>query len=487
MKRVFGLFLCLLVVGSGFVFAQEDAANTGVHIGGGLLKFGGEIKTGLRMDTSGAVKNIVGEKTRKDKESIYLFSDDINDNTGFRADLKAAWTNGWLGAKINVRQQFKRSFAASERKLLAVSNAYAWVNLFNNIVTASGGLIDDDIWGTGALGGTGTDKNYDAVGGFRLAFQPLAGLSFGLALPVNEAIRYGVTDYQDFEVGKNPNVEKAKGIDNAYSLRQLFGGSVFGIMYLHEIFGGASVSLRLNRGASYEDTAGIAHNNGNLGVDVLFGLKINPAALPALTVVVDGEWQHLGLDADILDFALTQNLPKNRLSNTLTSTGLDLYAKAQYQVLEPLTLGARFHLKNYISVEDVQTFAAYRPNDALGAKYLDYTRSLLEFRLFGMYAATSWFIPGLEVELALGDKPTKVLDELAVKNAAGNDYAEFKSVSVKPNFTFQLSEGLKFVVFDKITIFGDNFYGNPNGAKSKADFGKGFIKNQLQFDLVWAF
>ena len=118
----------------------------------------------------------------------------------------------------------------------------------------------------------------------------------------------------------------------------------------------------------------------------------------------------------------------------------------------------------------------------------DFTCTDLDIRLYGSYAVTEWLIPGLQLQLNFGGKPTKVIDELKLKTGDGTkDFADFKSFDIKPSVTFKLGESLTFVVYDKISIFGDYFAGNNNQAKKAEDFNKGYVGNRLQLDFVWAF
>ena len=511
MKRVFSILVMGALL-SGAVWAQDDEEGGAVQVGGGTLTISGGVQTGLRMDSNSKVKSVGGEKVQGTKEALYLYSDNIDDGTGFRADLGAEWTNGRVGAKINLRQNVGELFTYSGANLSqsswldfggyypVITNAYAWVNLFSGIITVSGGIIDDDVWGTYALApdSTYTNTAYDAVKGFRIAVQPIDGLSIGAAWKLDEWIEYNADptasgnggEFQDSYIGSG-DIEKPDGADGKYTLGQFFGGSVFGVSYLNEAFGGANVSLRLNRAASYVDKNGKFQNDGSLGVDLLLGVKITPASLSALTVLIDGEFRNLGFDKALLDGRY-----QYRITDELKDAGLDFAINASYKVLEPLKVGLRFHLKNYVFTDDDdwdggmgELIGQYMEakEKKMSEVIEDFTCTDLDIRLYGSYAVTEWLIPGLQLQLNFGGKPTKVIDELKIKSVGDNKYADFKSFDIKPSVTFKLGESLTFVVYDKISIFGDYFYGNNNQAKKAEDFNKGYVGNRLQLDFVWAF
>jgi hypothetical protein len=150
MKKLLIALLALSVAGTAF--AADPA-----------LTFSGALKTGIEFSSNDA--------TSADEDgTVSLYNDDAGKFT--RLDLNGAYTDGDFGMKFQLR--------TNDLTAPSYNYAYAWGNLFNNMVTFKVGDVDDGAWATEG------DEGFDVADGNGLQIQvkPMAGLNLGAKLQV---------------------------------------------------------------------------------------------------------------------------------------------------------------------------------------------------------------------------------------------------------------------------------------------------------------
>jgi hypothetical protein len=328
--------------------------------------------------------------------------------------------------------------------------------------------MDDGIFGTSALEDTATDSDYDAVQGLRLAVTPwkIPGLLFGVAWD------FGTYLGGDQYVGIDQNTNAVAEADQNRvfdTLTSLFSQTRIGAVYIHERWGGVSVSMKPN---------GFYYNNllypGEAlwhGIDLLFGIKAT--ALLDFRFIFEGELRNLGIDNRLSKEAA--GILAGLRSTTLNSKaqqeyvetfmpGYDLYFSAVCEYFYNLSFGARYHLARFDEV-------GYLEADEVTA----YT--LHEIRLFGTYKLFSWLAAGLEAQFDIDGLVSHNYDPS--HQIAGRD-SIFKGFYLKPSLTFTIGEGLSFALRDKIYVYNESYVAN-------AYFDGGYIMNQVQLDFTWSF
>jgi hypothetical protein len=417
---------------AGFVFAQEGEGTLSASKGN--VSVSGAVKMGVRMD--GTTQKFEGNEGGdiKNVPVIYGYSDDIDDDeTAMRGDLNATYTNGNVGLKVGVRQDF----TMGDVKQVKLLNAYGWFTMFN-IITPYGGVIDDNIWGTSALGDTNSDTSYDAVNGFRIELKPAEGLSFGVAwnlLPLNN--QAGV-------VGKDIYVN-----NTGMSIGAFFANTIIGGLYKNDAFG-AALTVKLN-GDSYNDR--IIWR----GLNILFGVKVT--AVENLLVVVDGE---------LKDLFIPEGDAK---AGFMTDTTGVITVKAVYTIGQ-LHFGARGKFDYTVAIYDDSKYGVTKD----GVNDLD-----TQIRLLANYDITEVINAGLELDMNI-DGMTKVQDD----NKDSKKDSVIKDFVIRPKLKFNLSEGLVVNVWDAITIVTEKWHGNTYQNKD-SDGPYGYVDNRFQIDLVWSF
>jgi len=128
--------------------------------------------------------------------------------------------------------------------------AYAWANGFNNLITVSGGVILDAVWGTSGY----VSRSLDDQPGIRLEIKPIEGLNLGLGLNI-------------------PKYNVKPELADAFK-----DGLYFGAKYAHPAFI-VNVAGRLTYGEVGEE------KEEKSGFEALFGVKI---PLNPLTIDIDG-------------------------------------------------------------------------------------------------------------------------------------------------------------------------------------------------------
>ncbi|WP_158908708.1 hypothetical protein [Rectinema subterraneum] len=162
MKKLIVLLLALAMVGA--VFAQAAAP---------ALTFSGYLNTGFQYDTGTDLVKLYGAYAGQTS----------------RLRLNAAYTNGDFG--VNFRYQSNDSATAP-----TVGQALVWGNLFNKMVTFKAGKLNDYTWATpyNAFG------NFDGQTGVQVQLKPVAGLNFGVFVPLVAAGATPANTFKDMSI-----------------------------------------------------------------------------------------------------------------------------------------------------------------------------------------------------------------------------------------------------------------------------------------------
>ncbi|MDR2797589.1 MAG: hypothetical protein LBB80_04535 [Treponema sp.] len=491
--------------------ADEDHGDaTSLQILGGNLKIGGSLKVRLMTETDtreDAPTTVFFDDSRNNSRFVTdgdeTFSpppkrfhpghggsapssgsgsasgDDFADGTSLRAELSTVFSRQEGGIKLTLRKNVGPLFDLvdsstgkaeldEDLNYFGLTNAYGWFNLWDNMITVTAGIIADGIMGTSALEDTATDSDYDAVRGLRLAVTPwkIPGLLFGVAWDVGTYL--GGDQY--FGIDQNTNTLAEADRNRIFdSLTSLFSQTRIGALYIHERWGGLSVSMKPN-GFYYNN---LLYPGEELwhGIDLLFGIKAT--ALLDFRFIFEGELRNLGIDNRLSKEAA--GILAGLKSTTLNSKaqqeyaetfmpGYDLYFSAVCDYFYNLSFGARYHLTMFDKV-------GYREADEVTAYKLH------EIRLFGTYKIFSWLAAGLETQFDIDGLPSHSYDPS--HKIDGRD-SIFKGFYLKPSLTFTIGEGLSFVLRDKVYFYNDSYVAN---AYSKG----GYIMNQVQLDFIWSF
>ncbi|MDR3114568.1 MAG: hypothetical protein LBU25_03505 [Treponema sp.] len=489
--------------------ADEDPGDSpSLQILGGTLKIGGSLKVRLMAETDtreDAPTTVFFNDSRNSSGSVMegdepfsspMFhpghggsapsssgrsasEDDFADGTSLRAELSTVFSRQEGGIKFTLRKNVGPLFelidsstgkAELDKDLnyLDLVNAYGWFNLGDNMITVTAGIIGDGIFGTSALEDTATDRDYDAVRGLRLAVTPwkIPGLLFGAAWDFGTYLG----DDQYFGIDQNTKaVAEAEGNRIFDTLPSLFSQTRVGALYIHEGWGGVSVSMKPN-GFYYNN---LLYSEEPLwhGINLLFGIKVT--ALLDFRFIFEGEFRNLGINkhlskgaAELLAGLKTTTLgtkAQQEYGETFMP-GSDLYFSAVCEYFYNLSFGARYHLAMFDQV-------GYLEADEVTA----YT--LHEIRVFGTYEIFSWLAAGLETQCDIDGLTSHNYDPS--HKITGRD-SIFKGFYLKPDLTFTVGEGLSFVLRDKIYFYNESYVANayPEGA---------YIMNQVQLDFIWSF
>ncbi|MDR2394784.1 MAG: hypothetical protein LBD93_11625 [Treponema sp.] len=488
--------------------ADEDHGDaTSLQILGGNLKIGGSLKVRLMTETDtreDATTTVFFDDSRNNSRFETLgedlppprfhpghggsapssgggsaSGDDFADGTSLRAELSAVFSRQEGGIKLTLRKNVGPLFDLvdsstgkpeldEDLNYFGLTNAYGWFNLWDNMITVTAGIINDGIMGTSALEDTATDSDYDAVRGLRLAVTPwkIPGLLFGVAWDFGTYL--GGDQY--FGIDQNTNTVAEADRNRVFdSLTSLFSQTRIGALYIHERWGGLSVSMK-PKGFYYNN---LLYPGEELwhGIDLLFGIKAT--ALLDFRFIFEGELRNLGIDTRLSKEAagilagLTSTTLNSKAQQEYAETfmpGYDLYFSTVCDYFYNLSFGARYHLAMFDKV-------GYLEADEVTAYKLH------EIRLFGTYKIFSWFAAGLETQWDIDGLTDHNYDPS--HKIDGRD-SIFKGFYLKPSFTFTIGEGLSFVLRDKIYFYNESYVANayPEG---------GYSMNQVQLDFIWNF
>ncbi|MDR2468840.1 MAG: hypothetical protein LBD22_07770 [Spirochaetaceae bacterium] len=470
------------------VAAFSEVVSTANHKVKIMLE--GTVKSGLRADTT--TKKHAGSNGEEFTRPtlIYGYIDDfgeVDDGTALQADITGTARYGLFGLKFNIRQNIAPHgelaplffSIGDEHYQFALNNVYGWADLFGQWLSVYGGLIDDGIWGTGTLGDTGTNMDLDRGLGLRLEVRPqiaaLQGLSFGVFFDLQGA------SYDPNGNGEDlPELEMAEPENGAWTVTQFFAEPVFGIFYAND-FLGASASLKRHRSIIIQNPSDPTTTiTCARGMDLLLGFKIAP--IPNLLCSIDGLVSNIGADS-MLFFTQDPAL--------WIDPAFELYAHIQYSFIPPLQTGLQYHIRRHVT-------GAPAPGDDVSAWVTAHTVNDMDILLYATYEINNVITAGLDLQfylVGLTQEQTEYnalsAGDRAATGLVREDYSSFKSISVKPHVTFNLTDTIRFIVYDAVTINMANYGGAEPNDNYQPSTGiltyPGYIENCIQFDFVWSF
>jgi hypothetical protein len=211
MKKMLVVLLILLVTGGMFAADLGDGFTVT-----------GEVKSGF---------GIFSQDNPADGDDTYLKGWNDDAGNAFRFRLNLGWAGDIGGTKFRLQARDD-----NEGQYVTMPKAFGWVNLLGSKIVIWGGHGVDNIYGTAGIVDDNVDGEADMV---RLEVRPITGLSLAFGIPV--PILGGSTSQT---IGTTTYTVK---YNNALSLANTFGASMFGAKYSNDAFT-AIVSARLNPG-----------------------------------------------------------------------------------------------------------------------------------------------------------------------------------------------------------------------------------------------
>jgi hypothetical protein len=409
MKKILVVLLILAVAGG--LFAQG-------------LTLSGELKTGIGIITP---DNTVAND--KDDDTMFVIGHDDPDGET-RVRLNGLYEGENHGVKFGIQASDLGTDPAlpAVEKYVTIYNAYAWVDLFDDMANLKVGLVDDGVWTTGG------DKDWGLATGteLRLEITPAAyieGLNLGFALKSNAVAR---------EVGL---VGDGKGKGN---FGETFDGIVLGASYDSDLFR-VAFAMDLNGG-----DADVAKDFIQPVADdfiAIAGLSIK--AVENLTAIIEGKF-YIADEDDLGAVWLTE--------------------KFEYAIADNFRAGLVSHQKflgadiKAQGIEDNDKFVA----DASGWGYV-------MFKLYGAYDLTDVWTAGLDLKF-----------DTWFHADADADWNNSTAISIKPNLTYKVADNATIAIFDEIVIPMDG-----KEVKEEANagtFGEGRdVTNRFQVSFTYAF
>jgi hypothetical protein len=314
---------------AGAAFAQE-------------VKISGLIETGLLFSKQGDEDMTV--KPNNDHRGVPL-----------RAQLQGDVSFGNYGARVRLR--------TNDGYNVFVHQAYVFGNLFENLLTFSGGKLAG-VWATDGS----FDNSYDGVSGVRLELKPIEGLSVGFALDGGSVI-------------------EASG---SQTLGQFFQETVIGGKYKTDLF---SVALALKLDSDGDDLIddlkkpiydtsspptiiGFEKKGLSEYTKLLYSFKIAPGAF---SFVADGQFFHLGNDDEKVGIEF------------------EAYQDIGYQVSDPFEVHLALEEKGAFG-EDKDTHIQFAPGVKYGITEATTLKGDIGFNIATREKSdiTVWLKPGVE-------------------------------------------------------------------------------------------
>jgi len=157
-KNFFGLALVLLLLmaAAGGLWAQD-------------LRFDGYLNSGL---------GVVADNSDADAY-LKAFGVDSESN-GYRFRLNGSYSNEAKNVGVRLRLQSQRRLERANTGYFSIPYAYGWISfLNNNIITVTGGIVDDGTWTTADW--WWNDDQGEGLG-LLLKVSPIKGLDFGIGV-----------------------------------------------------------------------------------------------------------------------------------------------------------------------------------------------------------------------------------------------------------------------------------------------------------------
>ncbi|GMO31840.1 MAG: hypothetical protein Ta2F_07560 [Termitinemataceae bacterium] len=528
MKKVITLAAVLSLAAAGAVFALD--LPEAMQIEG--LTINGEIKTGLNLN--GAVTSVKKDKDSVKEDARYvqkpvlsLYSDAIDNGTGFRSDLKIGFERelefGTIGAKYRLRYDVGQAnpFSSAGFASTFFNKAFIYGKAFDDKLKVSVGRNVDPTFTSSwmmygnALGGfdglipiltPDTWTNFDETDGVTVVLAPVEGLNLGLGLGSKNFIKNAVakeTGSQDIS-----SVLDALIFGASYEKEDLFKVLVSGRYSFYTSGGHKGDFLQANAKNIWDGNRLLQLNEyssftsaGNDGTADLF-----------LNFIMDSE--DIPVTVDL--FVGVKNLGSTKVAN---QTYADRYAKKYTEATwiakggtpasyaTAVASGGDALLNSEVQYEEgkfnpyifvfPRLSVGYKASEKLGitltiddmmlaSKYWGANPNETDPTKRGMGLSFPVTIRP-EVSFAINESFTAGLELDAYINRHGSKQFQFK---VKPSGTFQLGDGAKFVVYDAVNFV--TRVKTEKNEESEALFQAAFgghsgVQNDLHFDFVWSF
>jgi hypothetical protein len=271
MKKILALLGALALIGTA-AFAQG-------------FEISGSLKTGL------AIVSQEGQGAKVDADTVIYGNNDDN-SYPLSIDLNFGYTGENYGAKIGLRYRpfdnnaFNNAGGQVQNTTDVFLNyGYAWYDMFNGMVTVTGGKIDGNLWNNVVF----SDDGWDAVLGLRVEVKPIEGLSLGFALPLASARDAGTL---------NMNLVPA-------TAKETFSRFIFGAGYGSDLFT-ARAAVALN-GLNKD---GKAWTNDDVKALVGVNVPVGPVAI-SLDAYINGDLDDNGNTTEQGGFAIAPRVTYN--------------------------------------------------------------------------------------------------------------------------------------------------------------------------------
>ncbi|GHU39565.1 hypothetical protein FACS1894190_04870 [Spirochaetia bacterium] len=535
MKKLLSFLLVSTVIAVGTMFALDlpDA----VKIPG--LSVSGDIHTGLRIDGeavdqptgwtqagtapgSKSQKEDVGEwaaTTGLRAPTINMYSDDVDNGTGFRAQLVVTYAPGPIGIQTRFR------FDAGVNNLFAGGD---WNNILNRAVIwgdlfakedGSGSLVRATL-GKGMAGtwtsawvfntyGEGWD-NFDGIDGLKVEVKPIKGLNAGLSIGGKDMVKNLINTAGGGSNQTPPQAIHTLNIGAIYD-HDLFKATL-GFRYFTYYESNVTSKMQINR---FDESAYAAGNTANLFVSG----QLKPSESLPLSVTLFLGFTGLGSTAGVWKDEVIGNNntgEKYYAGDQGGAPGIAWKAGAReghnyywaflprldvnYTIAGKIKAGLK--IDDWLIADgdygvDIKTATDHNVTAKPENAYTYYGFAMpISIKPYVSYQITDALGAGLEFGFKINtyDYSKPLINQLITPFA----------FSLKPGVEFTLSKGAKFVVYDEVTFFAKvakadtekyhyrgfgtaDYTVDASGSQVPNGDLLGGVTNKLQFDFVWSF
>ncbi|MDR2467859.1 MAG: hypothetical protein LBD22_02735 [Spirochaetaceae bacterium] len=415
----------VLVCVAAVAWAQEDEE-------GGTIKVTGEVKSGINFTKVG--ENDFG---------VRPYSDDADKN--FHTQVQVDYTRGSSGASVRlVADELSTLGSTTVSYFSPLSHAYGWIGLFDDKFEFSGGILDNNKWGT--LTSFNLDTSMDNANGLKLEFKLIEGLSFGV------------------------NVLNAQP-GTSLTVKESFKPIVFGGKYTTEQFGIAAEFVTASMGYTFWGNKwdkGPNQVSTGSGTPSLFKIENNLTqttfgalfsgfyyGVENLTLEMDGSFA-MWSEGDVV-------LPGTGGIQTVDQPEASIFglsAQGLYTINDLVTAGLKIDFSRF------------------GTKYQDDDTSAMSVVFIPKAAFTLNPTVGLGLEATVG-----LIDMLSMEGF--DDWNSGLEIAVKPSATFTFSKGFKAVLFYKLDNVTHGY--TDSEAASNPKLKDSLTTHTIQLDMIWAF
>jgi hypothetical protein len=435
--------------GGGGVTAQE------IKIGDGTLTLNGKVATGGFFDNENAEKKDDAGAPINDgnlgADGRVRMWNESDPGNGLRLDFTAAYTLKNAGFRIRLRAD---NDLAGESRTVVGRYAFGWIDLFDNLLRATGGYIDlsANVWGTQG------DLDADIGGnGVRLEVKPIEGLNVGVFFLAPQSAETVFTTKAATPPATGYVTTSKTGTKFA-TAPQVLAETVFGARYVNPLF---YVNLQFALDSDFDGSVvkkadGSVYSEAGDEQRLLFGVGLT--AVENLTATVEGDINGLG--------------------NWAARGKGDLRQTVSYGI-DKLTFGLKAQ----------ELLWGYDLKERFGLAYDSKSLSpWMQFKPFVEYQVQDNLTVGLEGGYGFGH----AVEDVGEKAWANEEY----NIFVKPNLS--LSLGLlnvkfwyKFNLIGYANLWDGVAYENRNGSNiPETKDGKlveSLLKNQVALEFIWSF